>query len=118
MRGAALAQVELDRVRRPRAVLVSDDDEVDGEPAEHAEPGQPLGDRCGVLGDHPGVGGVGREDAAQVALPAGSAEQLVVRREQLDRAVRQRAELDARAAQLFAEQSLLDDAAAAFERSK
>ena len=45
MRGAALAKVQLDRVRRPPAVLVLDDDEVDGEPTEHAEARQVTPDQ-------------------------------------------------------------------------
>ena len=49
--GPALAQVELDGVRRPRAVGAADHDEVDREPAERALVGQPPPDRLGVLGD-------------------------------------------------------------------
>ena len=59
-------------------------------------------DRGRVLGDQLRVGGVGREDAAQIALPARAAEQLVVGREQLDHAAGQDAQLDAGAAQLVA----------------
>ena len=38
MGGAALAEVDLDRVRRPGAVGVPHHHEVDGEPAEHTLP--------------------------------------------------------------------------------
>ena len=55
--------------------------------------------------------GVGGEDAAQVFLAARSAQELVVRREQLDHAAGQDAELDTGAQQLVALDPLLDDAA-------
>ena len=62
------------------------------------------------LGDGGGVGGVGGEDAAEVALPAGSAEELVVGREQLDRSVGEGPHLHARAGQLDTGDAFLDDA--------
>ena len=45
MRRAALAQVDLDRVRLPRAGLVAHDDEVDREAADDALARQPLARR-------------------------------------------------------------------------
>ena len=78
----------------------SDHDEVDGEPTEDTELGQPLGDGEGVLGDHPRVRGIGREHAAEIALAAGAAQHLVVGRQSLDRPVGQHPELDAGAEQL------------------
>ena len=94
----ALAQVELDRVRRPLAVGAPHHDEVDREPAQRALAREPLPDQLGVAGDQPGVLRRRREHAAQVALPAGAAQQLVVGREQLDLASGQHPQLDARAA--------------------
>ena len=55
VRRPALAQVELDGVRRPLAASAADDDEVDREPAQRAQRREPVADRLGVLGDHPGV---------------------------------------------------------------
>ena len=46
---AALAQVQLDRVRRPLARGVPHHDEVDREPPDHPFARQPLADRLGPL---------------------------------------------------------------------
>ena len=118
MRGPALAQVELDRVRAPGSAAVPRDDEVDGEPPEHALARQPPADLLGLRADRAGVAEVGREAAAEVALAARPAEQLVVRREQLDVAERRHAELHARAAELGAGDALLDDAASSARGSR
>ena len=81
---AALAQVQLDRVRRPRSAGLSDDHEVDREPPSAPSLGEPLPDLLRVPGDEPRVLRGGRKDASEVLLPARPAEQLVVGREQLD----------------------------------
>ena len=109
--GPAPAQIELDRVGRPLAGSVADHDEVDGEPTERPRLGQPLADPLGRLADQPGVRGIGREPAAEVALSAGAPEHLIVGRQQLDAAVRPSPELHAGAEQLLAEDPLLDDSA-------
>ena len=96
-------------------LVAADHDEVDREPAQRALVGQPPPDRLGVLGDRPGVLRRRRERAAQVALPARAAEQLVVRRQQLDRAAGQDPQLDAGAADLLAGDPLLDDPRALLE---
>ncbi len=116
MRRPALAKVELDRVRVP-AALAANGDEVDREAADHALTRQPLADLRRLPRDRGGVGGIGREATAEVALPARAAEQLVVRREHLERAERRHPHLDARAAELLAGDSLLDDPAALGEIS-
>ena len=108
---AALAEVELDRVGIPVAVGVADHDEVDREAPEHALGGELGADLGRLLGDRAGVGEVGREAAAEVALSARPAEELVVGREQLDLAQRGHAQLHARAADLDPAHALLDDAA-------
>ena len=115
MRRAALAQVQLDRVRLPRSGVVAHDDEVDGEAAEDPLRGQPPADDLGRLADQSRVRGVRRERAADVALATGTAEQLVVGGQELDAPVGQDPELHARAAQLGARDPLLDDAAVAGE---
>ena len=77
--GPALAEVQLDGVRRPGARLVPDDDEVHREPADHAEPREVTSDHHGGFGDRRGVLDVRGEHAAEVALAAGATERLVVR---------------------------------------
>src|SRR4051812_13935577 len=111
MRGAALAQVELDRVRAPRAVGVADHDEVDGEAAQDAGPRQMLADLGRLLGDRAGIAEVGREAAAEVGLAARAAQELIVRGQELDVAQRRDAQLHARAPHLQAVHALLDDPA-------
>src|SRR3954447_13834629 len=84
VRRAALAQVELDRVGRPRAVSGSYHDEVHREAPQHALLRHPLSDLGRLPGYRPGVAEVGGESAAEVRLAARAAEHLVVGREQLD----------------------------------
>ena len=74
------------------------DHEVDGEPADDAVLGEARRRPCALCGSWRGVRRVGREDAAEVTLAAAPAEHLVVRRQQLDRPVREHPQLDAGAA--------------------
>ena len=108
---AALAQVELDGVGIPAATVAAHGDEVDRRAADHARGGQAPSDLLGQLGDLPRVGGLGREAAAEVALAAGATEQLVVGRDDLDLSGRADLQLRARAADLGADDPLLDDPA-------
>src|SRR5690242_17610351 len=115
----ALPQVELDRVGTPLLAasgVIACDDEVDGEAPEHTLASQVLGDPARLAADLPGVTERRWKPAADVALPAGTAEQLVVRGEQLDLAERGHAELHARAVDLGAGDALLDDSAAGVKR--
>ena len=113
MRRAALAQVDLDRVRRPRAPGRS---RTTTKSTANRPSTPSLASRAPIVArlaaDRPRVAEVGREPAAKVALAARSAEQLVMRRKQLDLAERRHPQLDAGAAKLGAVQTLLDDAAA------
>ena len=115
MRRAALAQVELDRVRSPSAVARrgrrrSRSRTVPARPARASR--API--FAASRGDLARVGDVGGEAAAEIALPARAAEQLVVRREQLDVAERRHPQLHARAAEAPSPRDpLLDDAALA-----
>ncbi len=107
-----LAQVELDRVRRPSSVGVTHRDEVDGEASDHAFASEPGTDDRGVGADRRRVVEVGGEAAAEGALSARSAEHLVVRGQQLDLTARCHAQLHARTPHLDPRDELLDDAAA------
>ena len=100
----------------PRAVRLADGDEVHREAPDHSLARQPLPDLHRVLGDRGRVRGIRGKDAAEVALAARAAEQLVVRRQHLEPAERRHAHLDARRAELLARDPLLDDAAAPGER--
>ena len=115
MGGAALAEVELDRVCGPVAGGIPDDDEVDREPTEHAFPRKAFADRHGRLADQSRVGRVSGKQAAQIALAAGSTEQLIMRRQQFDPAAREHPQLHAGAEELLADDPLLDDAAILLE---
>src|SRR5439155_24310958 len=99
-----------DRVWDPPTVL-SDGDKIEREAPEHALFREPVADLRRLRSDHRRVPGVGREAAAHERLPARPAEQLVVRREQLDLAQRRYPQLDARAPELVTRDQLLDDAA-------
>src|SRR4051794_24657361 len=107
MRRAALAQVQLDRVCAPRTAPVTGYDEVDRATADHTDARElgadPLRDRR----DLARVLGLGGEAAAEVALPARTPEQLVVRRDDLDLAVGRDVQLHARAAYVGAGDALL-----------
>ena len=109
VRRAALAQVQLDRVGAPEAAVARDTKSIAQRPITPRASSAPTdpGDRR----DLARVPGLGREAAAEVALPARAAEQLVVRRHDLDLAVRRDVELHARAAHVGAGDALLDDAA-------
>ena len=103
-------------VQAPLVVLY--DNEIHREPAEHAERREMPSDHHRGLGDARGVGGVGREHAAEVLLTALAAEQLVVGGQQFDRAVGQRPHLDAGTGQRDSGDPLLDDAAVLLERGQ
>src|SRR5262249_37396118 len=110
VRGAALAEVDLDRVGLPGPAAVAGDDEVEGEAAEDALLREPAPDLRGLAADERRGGLVRGEPAPEVGLPRLAAEHLVVRREQLHLAERRHAELDARAPDLARLDPLLDDA--------
>ncbi len=112
MRGAAFAQVDLDRVDLPRAAIVAHGDEVDGEAAEHALLHQPASDLDGLAHDRRPVFDIGRKAAPEILLSARPAQHLIVRRERLDVAERRHAELRARTAEIGAGDPLFDDPAA------
>ena len=101
---------------RPGAGGIPDHHEVDGEAPEDALP-RPAARRSAIAGlaDQARVRRIGRERAAEVALAARAAEELIVGRQQLDAAVRARPQLHAGAEQLLADDPLLDDAAVALE---
>ena len=111
-----LRRFSLDRVRAPHAVRSPHRDEVDREAPEHALRGQTLADLHGLIRDRRRIRRVGREPAAEVALAARPAEELVVRGEKLDLAERRDAQLHARASELLARDPLLDHAALLAER--
>src|SRR5438874_78542 len=109
--GAALAQVDLDRVRLPGPAPVADDDEIDGEAAEHPRLCEALADPAGLGRDRARIREVGWEPAAQEGLAAGASEELIMSGEHLHATGRRHAQLDARAAELAAGDPLLDDPA-------
>ncbi len=111
MRRAALPQVDLDGVGAPRAALRAGDDEVESEASEDALACEPAADLRGFAADARRVGLVRGEPAAEVALTADPAEQLVVRREQLERAQRGHPQLHAGAADLVGDDALFHDPA-------
>ena len=115
MGGPSLAEVQLDRVGRPRAALVLHDNEIHREPPEHAELREMPTDHHRGLRDRRGVAGIRREHAAEVLLTARTAEKLVVGGQQLDGAVRQCAHLDTWTGQRDSGDPLLDDAAVLLE---
>ena len=65
VRRAALAQVDLDGVRRPSAARLAHDDEVDREAPEDAFAREPLADLRRLDGDQPGVREVGGEHGSR-----------------------------------------------------
>ena len=91
------------------------DEEVDREAADDPVRGEDGPDpHSGLVDLHPVVV-VGREEAAEVDLTARTAEELVVRRDRDDRAVRVDPQLDARRLLLRPLDPLLHDAAHAAE---
>ena len=105
---SALPEVQLDRVGRPGRA-VPDDDEVEGEAPQDPLADQLLPHLHRVPRDDRGVRRVRGEAAAEIALPAGPAQHLVVRGQHLELAEGSDAELDARAPDLLADDALLDD---------
>ena len=71
------------------------DDEVDGEASKCAFRGEPPPDLRGLGADRTGVAEVGRKPASEVLLSGGTAEHLVMRRQQLNVAQRRDSHLDA-----------------------
>ena len=102
VRRAALAQVQLDRVGGPTSPFVADVTKSSAKRPITPSRGEPLADLRRLARDHGRVVRVGGEAAAEVALPARPAEQLVVRRQQLELAERRDPQLDARAPELLA----------------
>src|SRR4029453_15683689 len=74
----ALAEVQLNGVRRPGSGGIAHHHEVDGEPAQHALPGEPPAYDARTRADGSGGGEIRREPAAQVALPAWTTQELVM----------------------------------------
>src|SRR4051812_50119493 len=107
MRRAALAKVQLNRVRAPRAAPVTRDDEVDRAPADHTGTRELRADPLGDRRDLARVFGLGGEAAPEVALTPPAAPQLVVRRHDLDPAGGRAVQLHARAAHPGAGDALL-----------
>src|SRR5262245_59388289 len=97
---SALAQVQLNRIRRPRAFARPHHDKVDRKSAQHTLTGQSLADPLRIRADLPGVPEIRGERAPQVALPAGAAEHLVVGGQELHFPEGGDAQLNARATQL------------------
>jgi len=86
--GAAIAKVQLDRMRRSATIYFSNNHEVERESADHVERDETLGrDGC-IPADRPRVCRIGGEHATQIALSAGSAKQLIVRGQELDLSMR------------------------------
>ena len=112
---AAFAQVELDRVRDPGAVGPAHHHEVDGEAPEDALARELRPDLARRATDQRRIGRISREAAAEVELAGRPAEQLVVGRQELHLAERRDAQLHARAADLRADDALLDHPAALLE---
>src|SRR5215468_5005623 len=73
VRRSPLAQVQLNRIRGPGAVMRAHHDEIDREPAQHALPGQSLADLLRIRADHLGVLEIGGKRTPRVALPARTA---------------------------------------------
>src|SRR5215831_20454399 len=63
---SALAQIQLNRIRRPRAVIRPHHDKVDGESAQHALTGQSLADTLRIRADLLGVLEICGKRASQV----------------------------------------------------
>src|SRR5215469_3509969 len=70
---SALAQIQLNRIRRPRAAVRPHHDKVDRKSAQHTVTSQSLADPLRIRTDLPGVLEICGERAPQVALPAVSA---------------------------------------------
>src|SRR5262249_19189413 len=111
MRGSPLAQVDLYRVRPPLAFAATDYDEVHRKAAKNAFAREAIADLPRLGRDQARVLGVRREDAAEVALAAGPAQELIMGREQLYLAGRRHAQLNAGAAKFGSADALLDHAA-------
>jgi hypothetical protein len=73
-----LRRFQLNGVCRPVAAVVPLHDKVECEPTEGTLLGQPFTDPDCRLTDQSRVGRVGREDAAEIALPARAAEKLIM----------------------------------------
>src|SRR5262249_52985583 len=114
VRRSTLPEVELDRVRIPRSVTPHRD-EVDCEAPEHALTRESLADLDRLADDCRRIRLVGGEAASEVALAARSAQQLVMSGENLEPAERRDPELHARAAELVADDPLLDNSTSALE---
>ncbi len=109
--GAALAQIDLDGVGDPGTASGAGDDEVEGEAADDAFTSEAQADFLGLGGDQRGVFGVGGEAGAEVDLTAGTAEHLIVGREDFQLAEWGSAELDAGAGELVPGDKFFDDSA-------
>src|SRR5215475_15608000 len=69
VRRSTLAQIQLDRIRRPGVIARPHHDKVDGESAEHPLTGQSLADPLCIRADLLGVLEIRGKRASQVALP-------------------------------------------------
>src|SRR5918994_4583116 len=117
MRRTAATQVDLERVRRPRAVTANRG-EVDCRAPDHAFTREPSADLQRLGRDERRVFGIGRKVAAEVDLAVRSAEHLVMRRHDVHLPGRAHAELDAWTPEVVAFDALLDDAALPVERAE
>jgi hypothetical protein len=107
---SAHAEVHLERERLPPVVRAADHEKIDRQPADHPGIGQMLRHPLRERGDDRRIRAVGGEATARELLAAAPVKDLVVRREQLDRAGRRDLELDARAAEPTSGDPLFHDA--------
>src|SRR5204862_5798319 len=80
MSGAAFSQVNLDCVRLPFSILRAHHHKIQGKATDNTFVGQMFAYLCSFLGNQAGIGCVSRENAAEIALPGQSTQELVMRR--------------------------------------
>src|SRR5215467_9438262 len=79
MSGAAFSQINLDGVRLPCSILHAHDHKIQSEATNNTFLGQAPAYLCSFLSNQTGISCVGREKAAQIALPRWPAQELIVR---------------------------------------
>ncbi len=110
MSRAPFAEVDLDGVGVPPAILAFDDKKIEGEPSDDAFFREAFADLFGFVHDHGAVFGMGGETRAEVHLPGRAAEHLIVRGKEFDIAERGVAELRAGANHHVAGDHFFDNA--------
>src|SRR5262245_23561885 len=80
MRSAAFSQINFDRVWLPFSIFRPHNDEIQSEATNNPLFGQTFAYLCSFLSNNAGVSRVGRENAAEIALPSRPAQELVMRR--------------------------------------